>query len=396
MTPFAPTRLIPLVACALAPAAPALAEEVWLKGDLHAHSLHSDGDSPVADIVAAAELLGLDFFALTDHDSSMGGEPRHWDDPGYTSDTLTLLYGVEWTTGEGHGNVWAARPFDYRPLWQANLEGDPRLAADAAHAQAALFSINHPTNFLCCPWEGPGDVGDAVEVWNGAHRAPTVDFAATRRFWGDALVNGRRPTAVGGSDMHDLVFPLGIFYTVGDPTTWVLSAGTSAEEILAGIEAGRVSVSYDPEAPRVELWADGDGDGRFEAVMGGDVGAGPVTLRVILGASDEARAQGATAVEIPAARRVFEGDAGPAAFASLSRDLEEAACGPGFVVGLFEGDRLQRMARMDCGGGTWDLDLRVTPGQAWRAEVLGLPRVDPIQHPLFGLYVALSNPIYVE
>ena len=53
----------------------------WYRGDLHAHSTYSDGDSPVADVIARAETLGLDFFALTDHDVSMDGNPIHF---GYT------------------------------------------------------------------------------------------------------------------------------------------------------------------------------------------------------------------------------------------------------------------------------------------------------------------------
>jgi hypothetical protein len=49
----------------------------WYKGDLHSHSLYSDGDSPVADVVASVEAKGLDFFALTDHDTDMDGDPVH-------------------------------------------------------------------------------------------------------------------------------------------------------------------------------------------------------------------------------------------------------------------------------------------------------------------------------
>ncbi len=94
----------------------------WLRGDLHSHSTYSDGDSPPADVVAEAERLGLDFFALTDHDGSMSGEPLHWSDPGYASDEVVLLYGMEWTTALGHANVWAASPFDYGPLWAAHTK----------------------------------------------------------------------------------------------------------------------------------------------------------------------------------------------------------------------------------------------------------------------------------
>ena len=92
----------------------------WYKGDLHAHSSYSDGDSPVSAVIKSAEDKGFDFFVVTDHDTSLRGNPAHWDDPGYHSSALILLYGIEWTTPLGHANVWSAAPFSYADLWAAN------------------------------------------------------------------------------------------------------------------------------------------------------------------------------------------------------------------------------------------------------------------------------------
>ena len=44
----------------------------WYLGDLHAHSVHSDGAWEVADLVAAARTRGLDFVTLTDHNTTGG------------------------------------------------------------------------------------------------------------------------------------------------------------------------------------------------------------------------------------------------------------------------------------------------------------------------------------
>lgn len=118
--------------------------EQWYKGDLHSHSLYSDSDSSVADVMASVEAKGLDFFALMDHDSDMDGDPIHWFDPAYASYDTVLLYGAEWTTGSGHANVWASQPFYYTTLWTPNRSEDPILAVEAAHLEGALFSINHP------------------------------------------------------------------------------------------------------------------------------------------------------------------------------------------------------------------------------------------------------------
>jgi PHP domain len=42
----------------------------WLKGDLHCHTVHSDGLNSVEEIVRNAVELGLDFLAVTDHNTS--------------------------------------------------------------------------------------------------------------------------------------------------------------------------------------------------------------------------------------------------------------------------------------------------------------------------------------
>ncbi len=255
-------------------APPAFAGE-WLAGDLHCHSLHSDGDSSVADVLLRAEINGLDFLALTDHDSYMNGEPTHWHDPGFTSESLILLHGVEWTTDRGHGNVWAAGPFDYAELWQAHKAADAQLAVDAAHRQGALFSINHP---LRLNWTyGIPDNIDCIETWNGPMRVNN-NFLATHEFWDPALLDGRRITAVGGSDTHHLFSFLAPFTDLGSPTTWVYANERTAEGVLEGIAEGRVTVSFKAGAPRVELVADTDANGRIDAMMGGNL---PGTGRLI-------------------------------------------------------------------------------------------------------------------
>jgi len=204
----------------------------WLRGDLHCHSLYSDGDSPVGEIIARAESNGLDFLVITDHDSDMNGTPLHWFDPEYRSERMILLYGVEWTTGDGHANVWSSEPFPYDDVWRANLVRDADAAVDAAHAQGALFSINHPVRN---EWEYPIVKGtDCVEIWNGPMRV-NQNFKATREFWENILLGGRRVTGVGGSDTHNLNGVLAQFTDLGNPTTWVYAEEKNGQSILDGI-----------------------------------------------------------------------------------------------------------------------------------------------------------------
>ncbi|MGH7623051.1 MAG: PHP domain-containing protein, partial [Gemmatimonadaceae bacterium] len=66
----------------------------WYRGDLHAHSEHSDGANTVDEIVEYTRRAGLEYFALTDHNTI-----SHWDDLARlnTSDAPLLIAGEEIT-----------------------------------------------------------------------------------------------------------------------------------------------------------------------------------------------------------------------------------------------------------------------------------------------------------
>jgi hypothetical protein len=139
----------------------AVAQPGWLRGDLHCHTLHSDGDSWPADMLGEAVRRGLDFLGVTDH-NQVG---HHADYAAVQGGHLpVVLPGVEVTTYGGHWNVWGTdRWWEFR---------EPEVAAvsrtmQEASASGALVSINHPKPFGPA-WEYPDAVGNhAVEVWNG-------------------------------------------------------------------------------------------------------------------------------------------------------------------------------------------------------------------------------------
>jgi hypothetical protein len=237
----------------------------WLKGDLHSHSLHSDGDSPAADVVELAESKGLDFFALTDHWTT-----EQWSDPGYVSDKLTLLYGFEWSNN-GHANIWSNKPFSIDEISAAG--NDVAAVIQTVHGQESsdqtiLFSINHPKNdIFCksCTWNHSFDESreaDAIEVWNARWLLPTTNFLSTRETYDSYLVNGKKISMVGGSDSHTHQ-PNNIqtlYNDLGIPTTWVFSPTNNGKEILDSIRAGHTFLSASPNGPRVIFKADVDYD----------------------------------------------------------------------------------------------------------------------------------------
>ncbi|MEI6125317.1 MAG: CehA/McbA family metallohydrolase [Pseudomonadota bacterium] len=371
----------------------------WYRGDLHAHSTYSDGDSSVADMIARAESLGFDFFTLTDHDTSLSGTPVHWSDPAYYSHSMIILYGVEWTTASGHANIWAKAPFSYKELWQAHEALSAEDAIAAAHRQGALFSINHPSSYVfTAPWEYPAYEGaDSVEVWNALYRLPSLNGWAGHVFWDGLLISGRRIPCVGGSDTHMLKGWMALFYGIGNPTTWVYAEDRTADALLEGIKAGHASISYAPDAVRLDFKADADADGDFETAMGESIsGAGQsITFNVRIVQPGD--------TEPPQAGKIVELDA------VIVKMLEDGTItendiitfiAPGqpyaYLAGVFKNGSLVRVWLLFSGAGSVTFKDKPSSSAYYRVELVGNPRVSPMKQLLYGKIIALTNPIYVD
>lgn len=229
---------------------PPAARGGWLRGDLHCHTLYSDGDSWPAEMLSAAAEAGLDFLGVTDHNNV--GHQRAY---GAGGDGLPLvLPGVEVTTYGGHWNAWGTdRWWEFREPSARAVEATMREAA----ASGAVVCVNHPKP-LGPPWEYP-EVGGfhAIEVWNG----PWANLnGAALAFWEDRLRRGERIVAVGGSDMHYLKAsdpdPRHSPH-LGGPATWVQAGETpTVASILAALRDGRAFVSASPRGPQLYLVSD--------------------------------------------------------------------------------------------------------------------------------------------
>ena len=245
---------------------------IWLKGDVHCHSKFSDGDSSVKDVLDEAKKRAkLEFLAITDHDTHFQDHPYSittWFDPSYVSSMdLVLLYGVEWTDSEGHANIWAPQAYDYSAIWAANENKAPDTAIELSHQQAALFSYNHRASRD--PWTLATSLkADCVEIWNSVDDF-NHNFEATVKFWDDLLLRfGKRITAVGGSDMHNLHGVSSSIIKFGRPRVWVLSEGRTQQDILHAIKAGRVTISATEDTDRLEIRADRDLNGSYDTLLG--------------------------------------------------------------------------------------------------------------------------------
>ena len=228
----------------------------WLRGDLHCHTLYSDGDSWPPEMLHAAAEAGLDFLGVTDHNNV-----AHQLAYGPGGDGLPIvLPGVEVTTYGGHWNAWGTdRWWEFREPESQAVERTMR----AAMQSGAVVSICHPKPFGPA-WEYTNDGGfHAIEVWNG----PWAQLnAASLERWDDLLRRGIRCVAVGGSDTHYLhrrdVAPRHAD-SIGTPTTWVhVDGAPTVAAILAALRDGRSFVSESPRGPQLYLDADRGRAGR--------------------------------------------------------------------------------------------------------------------------------------
>jgi PHP domain len=210
----------------------------WLAGDLHAHTVHSDGVLTVQQLAVLAVRRGLDFIAVTDHNTvshhaELSAAARCYG--------ITLLPGQEVTTDGGHaGALGDVGWIDFR------REPDDWL--EATEAGGGLLSVNHP---IAGPvsWTRPmRRRPPLVEVWHWSwlDKRWTTPLA----WW---LAWDAAAIPVGGSDWHRE----GSDAPPGRPTTWVECAGTEPSDVLDGLRAGRVAISAERDGP-VLLRQDGE------------------------------------------------------------------------------------------------------------------------------------------
>lgn len=256
------------------PSGPAVQGPRWYQGDLHTHTLHSDGfgcadgrggagPCAVHQVIDAAVRRGLDFVGVTDHNTT-----SHHQDLATLQlqhDRLLLLRGQEVTSFYGHANVFGTSDVvDFRI-------GHPGVTAATVFAQAralgGLLTVNHPareTGEKCtgCGWSAPDTDWSQVEAMEVVNMFTSSGPTAGEPFWHARLNEGHRITGVGGSDDHGAATRAGS--AVGTPATVIQADTLSEAALLRGIRAGHVYIKVrGPEGPDVEFTAPG-----VAAVMG--------------------------------------------------------------------------------------------------------------------------------
>ncbi len=305
----------------------------WYRGDLHLHTVHSDGQRDPDELATAANIAGLDFIVSTDHNTSSAN--RVW--AASRTAGLLVIPGEEVTTRHGD---WLAIGLPPRGWvdWRYGPGDDvfARFAAEVREAGGLVVAAHPSVPLPGSAWEFGFAHVDALEVWNGRWN---LDDELSLRIWHRLLRRGRRVVALGASDSH------GAHQPVGSPQTVVHADGLSVLAIVDGLRCGR---SYLARSHDIAL--------EFTATAGDSVAGPGQTLRVPSGAS----------VTVTA---VVSGAAG----ANVTL-ITAAGCAQRATVGA--------SARL-----TWELDA--TSARFARLEVR-----EPHRRP-FGAMVALTNPVWL-
>ncbi|MEA3334953.1 MAG: CehA/McbA family metallohydrolase [Chloroflexota bacterium] len=214
----------------------------WYRGDLHAHTIHSDGSWDIPDIIDFWKARGADFMTLSDHNTISGlAQVRSMAD-----DQLLTMGGIELSTFFGHAvALGVTQWFDWRKLDGSQITV-PELAQNVIDS-GALFIIAHPMHpgdpGCCgCRWEYddmmPGNAS-AVEIWNGDWESSDQEALQLFYHW---LNQGHRLTATAGTDLHGPP-PAGVRGAVNV----VYAEDLNESAIIEAIKAGRSYISAGPE-----------------------------------------------------------------------------------------------------------------------------------------------------
>ncbi len=215
-------------------------ERRLLIGDIHTHTLGSDGVFTLEELATHAKRQGLDFLAITDHNQMVSSDVLA------RIPDVTMIPGVEWTHYRGHANFLGVdRPYDV-PFF-TNDDKAMQEIFTTAHERGALIVINHPQDDSCgFQFDLSSVPYDLFEIWNGPMRESNLRAVA---MWHQMLASGQKVPAVGGSDYHrDQLFQI-----LGGPCMGVYAGSSAPEDILAALKSGDSFITFSPSGPSVDL-----------------------------------------------------------------------------------------------------------------------------------------------
>jgi len=197
-------------------------------GNIHMHTVHSDGDGTFEDLLAGARQAGLDFVYVTDHNVLVRDQEE-----GYRDGILTMV------GQEVHDEALVPSRNHLLCLGVdrdvTEHAADPQALIDAATEQDALTFLAHPVevwtdmapdHYEWERWDVTGYTG--IEIWNymsvfrgfvtsklravrmvyAPHRFTVGPLPEMLQKW-DELTQERAVVALGGTDVHANIYTMG-------------------------------------------------------------------------------------------------------------------------------------------------------------------------------------------
>jgi hypothetical protein len=247
------------------------------------HDAHSDGSClsqsgakvpcPLYKTVESAAQRGLDFIAISDHNTTSHYDAMRELQPYF--DKLLLIPAREITTFQGHANVYGTTEFiDFR-LASTHVPDINHLLKQV-HDSNGIFSINHPglpSGEACmgCGWTVPNTDFSRVTAIEAINGNLVEGPGSGISLWQEQLNKGFRLTGIGGSDNHDADLPHDARSAIGRPTTVIYAAVLSEGAILNAVRAGHVSIDVEGTKSRILQFEAKTGS--KTAVMGDSINA---------------------------------------------------------------------------------------------------------------------------
>ena len=233
---------------------------VWLKGNLHSHSVFSDGQLTPEAMKEAYKHHGYDFLAITDHD--------FYTDTRYLSDKdFTMIQGFElWANNASNDKdihihfLWDKTPEGVEPNQPLHLPERTGKAASAfsyaMREKGAFVMLNHPHwSMLTSPEVDDENPYHAVEIINYASEwlENTGDGSV---FWSEMLYRGCRLWGAGGDDNHNDFEIDSMYCDSFGGFTVVKARDRSPEAIIEALKTGSFYTSTGPQI--YDFYVDGD------------------------------------------------------------------------------------------------------------------------------------------
>ena len=214
----------PILLCLLMLASAIPAQYRWYKGNVHTHTIESDGDLPLQQVMQTYKSMHYDFLVITDHNMVTAAEPL-------STDSLLLIHGEEVSAQEHWGALGLSHAIDPAGLSRQNI-------IDRIRQQNAIPIINHPR------WAWIYFSSDDVCELDGIRHLEILNTLTDGDrshgngigLWDEVLTRGRKMYGIAADDFHYLT--VGGRPACGISYIMVRSTALAKENILDAIRRG--------------------------------------------------------------------------------------------------------------------------------------------------------------